>query len=121
MKLEAGYYYKFVEKGMGLSGKCHIVRVFNKNGRQYYRKDHGDEKEINEETQYEFEDMMIAFKSKEPLPKKARNLKLIFSFVDENGDPFEMTARSSAVARQIVELFPAIKEELLEVRISGRK
>lgn len=109
MKLEAGYYYKLVEKGSGLDGKCHIVRVFNKNGRQYYRMDHGDEYELNEETQYNFEDMMIAFKSKEPLPKKASNLRLKFLFNDENNDPYEFVARSSVVARQIVDLFPAIK------------
>lgn len=106
MKIDPGYYK--IEKKGSFDSSYHYMRVFIKNKVKYFQIGNS----IPQEADKVEEDIIHYYKLVKRIrqPIQVRKLEIKLSWSDEDGDLFEMNAKSRPVLDNIFELFPRVKK-----------
>ncbi len=96
-------FYKLKYKG------SHYLRIFFKDGKQYYQIDHGSPEEM--------ETFALLYGNAPDIKRITRpisvsNITATIRFEDEDGDTFEFTARSGHALKRIFSEFPRVAKAL---------
>jgi len=96
-------FYKLKYKGN------HYLRIFFKDGKQYYQIDHGSPEEM--------ETFDLLYGTNQDIkrikrPISINNITATVRFEDEDGDTFEFTARSGYSLKRIFSEFPRVAKAL---------
>ena len=105
MKLDPGY-YKIAPKRQLLSSSCHYLRVFVRNKVKYFQLDHAPP-ELASKVEMDYLDhYKIVKKIINPIQVNKLSFKL--TWIDEDGDHFEMGGTGSHILDSILKNFPRV-------------